>query len=182
MRTAGRQELLLLWHRVCSLFLEFYAQRADDPAENAGLAELLSFSEFYRSERLIDLICASAEAVFQRQKASLLNHSEQLIAQTNAYIESHLNGDLSLSALAGRVYLNRSYFSRLYKQVTGENLSDFINTRRMERAKELLSSTQDKISDIALQVGFDSPSYFTVYFKKFQGISPIDYRESTQGA
>ncbi len=182
LRTAGRQELLLLWHRVCSLFLEFYAQRSDDPAENAGLAALLSFSEFYRSERLIDLISASAEAVFQRQKASLLNHSEQLIAQTNAYIESHLNGDLSLSALAGRVYLNRSYFSRLYKQVTGENLSDFINTRRMERAKELLSSTQDKISDIALQVGFDSPSYFTVYFKKFQGISPIDYRESTQGA
>ena len=177
LRTAGRQELLLLWHRVCSLFLEFYAQRSDDPAENAGLAALLSFSEFYRSERLIDLISASAEAVFQRQKAS---PAEPFGAAYRPDQRLHRipSQRRSIPFRSGREGIPESFlFSRLYKQVTGENLSDFINTRRMERAKELLSSTQDKISDIALQVGRLPPPTSPSILKSSRGISPIDYRE-----
>jgi len=112
----------------------------------------------------------------------LNNSSREFILTVNKYIEENLDGDLSLSTLAGHVFLNRSYFSRLYKQITGINLSSYINEKRLEKAKRLLTSTDNMVYDIALQIGFDSQSYFTVFFKKAVGMSPQAYRnESRKG-
>ena len=95
-----------------------------------------------------------------------------------AHIAAHLNGDLSLTAMGALVYLNPFYLSRLFKKQLGITLTDYVIHARMEKAKELLLSTHRKINDIALEVGFESASYFTRFFKRTTGMTPLDYRDN----
>ncbi|WP_312426909.1 response regulator transcription factor [Lacrimispora sp.] len=94
------------------------------------------------------------------------------------YIENHLSEDLSLTSLSEKTYLNPSYLSRLYHQTTGHKLSSFIENSRIKKAKELLENPHEKIYEIAKMVGYDTAASFTRFFKKAEGISPQEYRES----
>ncbi|CAM4137141.1 response regulator [Paenibacillus alkaliterrae] len=101
-----------------------------------------------------------------------------LIERIHRFIQENLGGDLSLARIAEWVYFNPSYLSRFYKQATGRNLSEYINTAKAEAAAGLLESMQLKINEIALSLGFESPSYFTAFFKKMMGRTPQEYREN----
>ena len=100
-----------------------------------------------------------------------------VVSKVNGYIAAHLDEDLSLVRLADMVYFNPSYLSRVFKQVTGQNVIERINSARVARARELLSASRMKIKDIAQRVGYDSPSYFTQFFKRETGMSPQEYRD-----
>lgn len=100
----------------------------------------------------------------------------QAVALIRSYVEENFERNLSLTFLAGKVYLNPSYLSRLFKRQTGMTLIHFINMTRMNKARELLLTTNMKVSDIASGTGYESPSYFNQAFKKFTGVSPLEYR------
>ena len=70
--------------------------------------------------------------------------------------------------------------SRLFKQKSGENLTDYINEVRIEKAKEILTTTNVKIGDIAAMVGLESRATFLRVFKKLEGVSPNEYRNMHQ--
>lgn len=106
------------------------------------------------------------------------NHN--LIFSVNEYIKENISGDLSLTSIAKSVYLNPSYLSRFYKEQTGINISDFINQLKLDKAKYYLGETEMYIQTIASKLGFNSPSYFTLFFKKNVHISPQDYREQSR--
>ncbi|MCM3272747.1 response regulator transcription factor [Paenibacillus elgii] len=99
-----------------------------------------------------------------------------LLDQIHRYIEEHLAGDLSLTAIAEEVHLNPSYLSRYYKQISGHNLIEYIKSFKLESAIAMMSDPHLKLNEIALRVGFDSPSYFATFFKKMTGKSPQEYR------
>lgn len=101
-----------------------------------------------------------------------------VIDQIHRYIQEHLSGDVSLTAIADEVHFNPSYLSRYYKQATGHNLLDFIQAKKLEAALHLMRHTNLKLNEIAVRVGFDSHSYFTTFFKKKMGVSPQEYRNS----
>jgi two-component system response regulator YesN len=101
-----------------------------------------------------------------------------VIDQIHRYILEHLSGDLSLTAIAEEVHFNPSYLSRYYKQMTGHNLLEYIQTKRLEGALHLMRETNLKLNEIAARVGFDSHSYFTTFFKKKMGVSPQEYRNA----
>lgn len=101
-----------------------------------------------------------------------------LIEQIHKYVQDNLSGDLSLTTIAGEVHFNPSYLSRYYKQATGRNLLDFIQSTRLNAAIDLMLHTSLKLNDIAVRTGFDSNSYFTTFFKKMTGMSPMQYRNS----
>lgn len=103
-----------------------------------------------------------------------------LIAQIHQYVHDNLTGDLSLTAIAGEVHLNPSYLSRYYKQATGRNLLDFIQSTKLNAAIDLMLHTPLKLNDIAVRAGFDSSSYFTTFFKKMTGKSPQQYRNENR--
>ena len=100
-----------------------------------------------------------------------------IIENSKQYIDQHLGGDLSLVTIASRVHMNPSYFSRLFKKVTGENLSRYIQKCRIDKAKELLGKTQYRVNEIGERLGFESPAYFTTYFKRATGYTPQHYRD-----
>ncbi|PZT54100.1 response regulator [Paenibacillus silvae] len=117
----------------------------------------------------------------------LLDYREQETGETTEvsrqldlihhYIHNHLEDNLSLAILAGKVGLNPSYLSRWYKKNAGEALSDYINRVRISKAKELLVSSEMRVSDISSKLGFTDPHYFFRFFKKIEKCTPTEFRE-----
>ncbi|MFB9330394.1 helix-turn-helix domain-containing protein [Paenibacillus aurantiacus] len=101
------------------------------------------------------------------------------IGQALQYIEEHLFADIHLPQLAREAAVSPSHFSRVFKQLTGMNVTEYILTKRILSAKELLSRTDDKISDIAAQCGFESLPYFHKKFKAVTGSTPSRFRRLT---
>ncbi|WP_165972323.1 response regulator [Paenibacillus piri] len=104
------------------------------------------------------------------------------VQQVHQYIERHLAEDVSLQALGSHMHLHPAYISAMYKQETGENLSDYIYRYRMDKARYLLRTSKSKIYEIAAQIGYQYTPYFTKLFKNHFGMTPQEYRESANRA
>lgn len=104
--------------------------------------------------------------------------ANKLVNAVNEYIHSHLNQELSLNKLADIMHYNPAYFSRIYKEITGENVKKYISKARIQKSKELLHDSNFKIAEISEMVGFDHPGSFGRFFKEFVGMTPQKYRDS----
>lgn len=94
-----------------------------------------------------------------------------------SYIREHFRENISRDEVAAAVFVTSSYLSRIFHQETGFKITDFLTRCRIEEAKALLRNTDHSISDIAVESGFDSFSYFSTVFKKVTGITPVQYRK-----
>lgn len=102
---------------------------------------------------------------------------KNLIHQAKEYIERHFtNPELSLNEVAGHVNLSASHFSVVFSQETGQTFKEYLTETRINKAKELLRMTALRSADIAHQVGYSDPHYFSSVFKKHTGLSPIEFR------
>ena len=88
------------------------------------------------------------------------------------------NNDLSIDDISEQLFVNHSYFSRVFKSKTGMSPKQYILNLRMDRAKELLKNTDYSVSEISASVGFKDALYFSRIFSKKEGISPSLYRKS----
>ncbi|GGD49693.1 response regulator [Paenibacillus nasutitermitis] len=98
------------------------------------------------------------------------------VAAAVQFIDSHLGQDISLVQVAEYVKLSSSYLSTLFKKELQVTFIEYLNHARIERAKELLVGTYLKSYEIAEEVGFTEPTYFSKVFKKSSGLSPNEYR------
>lgn len=97
-------------------------------------------------------------------------------------IEAEMHRPLSLHDLAGSVGVTPQYFCDLFRSITSRRPTEYVNQRRVDRAKELLlREPKTRIHDIGKRVGFESDSYFSTVFRKYEGISPRTYRETNAG-
>lgn len=92
-------------------------------------------------------------------------------------IKYNYNNNLSIKAIADSLFLDNAYFSRLFKSKVGVSPKKYILQIRMEKARELLRSTNHHIKEISITVGFNDPLYFSKIFYKAEGITPSEYRE-----
>lgn len=99
------------------------------------------------------------------------------MVETIGYILVNLHQELSVAVLASRANQHPDYFSRQFKIFTGERPVKYILDKRIERAQYLLATSRMTYSEIAIQVGFDSLSYFSKSFKKLTGMSPRAYKK-----
>jgi AraC family transcriptional regulator len=97
------------------------------------------------------------------------------------YIEAHLDGDLSLDAMAREAQLSPLYLARAFKAAIGQSPHQYVLVRRVERAKELLRNTDMLIVDVALSAGFSSQSHLSHWFLRHVGVSPAVYRRQSSG-
>ncbi len=104
-------------------------------------------------------------------------NGRRLIQEVTDLIRQHYSEDIGLEWLAKRVYLSGGYLSGLFKRATGKSVVQTITMQRMERAKELLETTNMKIIDVAEMVGYGNVSYFCLLFKKYYGLTAIEARE-----
>jgi two-component system response regulator YesN len=92
------------------------------------------------------------------------------------YIQNNYAKDLCMAMVANHISLNYSYFSYLFKEQTGLSFVDYIKRLRIEKAKELLQKSDDKIYEVAEKVGYHNPKHFGRVFREVTGISPAEYR------
>lgn len=99
------------------------------------------------------------------------------IAIAKKYISENLNKNISRTEVAELIHLNEEYFSRLFKQGTGLTFKDYIQKKKIDRAKILLTESSLSISIVASKVGYDNLSHFSKMFRKITGYTPQEYRK-----
>jgi AraC family transcriptional regulator len=107
-------------------------------------------------------------------------HPERLvprrIRRVTDYIRANLAGDLSISELAAQAGLSSFHFARVFRRETGEAPHQFVSRLRLEEAARLLRATDHTVLQIAIAVGFESASHFSVQFKRSYCVTPLAYR------
>lgn len=114
----------------------------------------------------------------EREAERRRDRSKHPVDLAKRYIDEHLAEEITLDEVAEVLGLNASYFSQLFKQVTGETFIHYRIRRRMEKAKRLLADPERRITDISFEVGYADHPHFTKTFKKMTGLSPTEYRIS----
>lgn len=99
------------------------------------------------------------------------------LEQARAYIESHLSEALTLSQVAAVAVMSPSYFSTQFKKMFGFSVWDFVISRRIDRARNLLESTAQSVLEIAQDCGFRNGSNFNRAFRRVMGCSPTEFRQ-----
>ncbi|MCU6748422.1 response regulator [Faecalicatena acetigenes] len=105
---------------------------------------------------------------------------EDTIEKIKIYIQRNYHKNLTVEFLASLFYMNSSYLSHLFRKTTGEKFAQYVNAVRIEKAKDLLASTDRKLYQIAKAVGYDNSKYFFRVFKKYEGMTPEQYRQAAQ--
>lgn len=103
--------------------------------------------------------------------------SNDAIAASKSYIEANFTKNITLEDVSREVNISSYYLSRIFKEGTGENFIDYVTKLRIEKAKELLSTTQYSMKEICSICGYSDPNYFSKSFKKNVGVTPTEYRE-----
>ena len=118
------------------------------------------------------------------QKSQIVPSVQNTVYRKNKQIKKVLtkirndySKQLTLDDLANEAQLNKQYFCRAFKQVTGKTPIDYLNYYRIECAAEQLSLSYLSITDIALACGFNDLSYFNRLFKRNKGVTPSNYRK-----
>lgn len=153
----GVQETLERLHRLCQT--EAVSMTADLRA-NELLTQLLS-----------RLLAATGR---DRLQAGI---PESVLA-ARAYLAAHLTDRITLDDLARQFSVSKYHFQKQFKHFTGSSPSEYLLTLRLNRAKELLRSTDRPVAQIACDVGFQNVSHFIDQFKKQEGATPAGYRRT----
>ncbi len=106
---------------------------------------------------------------------------EDRIEKAIIYMKENLKGKITLHDLAERAGLSPSHFTLLFRKKTGRSPMDYLIYLRIQKACQLLDSTDMRIKEIAQKTGYDDPYYFSRIFTKLMGKSPGKYRKEPKG-
>jgi two-component system response regulator YesN len=175
----SQEHLLEVYFAVSSAF-SFIAHKNGRPLSDIigihydKLTEGLPFKSLQLLENWTFAVLKLLEAETEEESRDARAH---LVRQVQQFIEQHLATDVSLQAIAEHVYLHPVYISKIYKLETGTNLSDYVYQVRMDKAARLLLDSQEKIYEIAAQLGYQRAHSFIHVFKKHTGYTPQEYRD-----
>ena len=102
-----------------------------------------------------------------------------IIDKAKAYINANCCRDLPMNEVAEYTGISLAYFSQLFKLHAGTNFSQYLNQLRIDKSKELLRNRELRIVDISTRVGYRDVKYFNRIFKKFEGVTPSEYRSES---
>ncbi|USB33002.1 response regulator [Paenibacillus sp. YPG26] len=116
--------------------------------------------------------------VISSEFTGMRNLDSQLVEDIKQYIHDNYHQEITLQHIANRFFISRENVSRKFKQVTRKNLSDYLSNLRIDKAKQLLKSSDLRLSQISTMVGFQDEKYFSRVFKKVTGKTPREYRKA----
>jgi len=120
----------------------------------------------------LDRISEACHNVMSRKET----RSTGVIDRAKEYIMANYKKDISLDDVSKEVDISPYYFSKIFKEATGENFIEYLTNIRIEKAKELLNDTDMSMKEICVEVGYSNPNYFSRIFKKNVGVSPTEYK------
>lgn len=159
----------LHYGQICGLFTQIYNCYSLKEPYYYVLLKSLFYSLFYEMMTDNYIIPSTPE-----QTKNLL-----VIRDVLDYISQHYQEPLRAEELTARTNYSESYFMKIFKHYTGKTLISYINDYRLEQAKSLLLYTDNSVTEIALQVGFNSTSYFIKKFQEANHISPYKFKRAS---
>lgn len=105
-------------------------------------------------------------------------HTSSIIQKAKEYIDEWYMKDISLDDVSRQMNLSPYYFSKLFKEETGENFIEYLTRLRINKAKLLLADKEKSMKEICAEVGYSDPNYFSRIFKKSVGVTPTEFREA----
>lgn len=130
-------------------------------------------------EKMMDFLCGMLETCITWRSGSQHTVSNENMEKALRHIDEHYSeNELSLSSVASAVNLAPTYFSGLFKNNVGVNFVEYLNSLRIEKAKEMLCCTTLRVNEISEKVGYSDYRYFGQVFKKYTGESPKSYQKT----
>jgi two-component system response regulator YesN len=164
-------ELLVNARNITSEIIESYKNEAFDTAFAVLSKEndITNLEQFVQ-KRLYE--CSSAITNTRTQ------HENPIITKVCSLIQKNLSQDISLDEIAGTAQISPFYLSKLFKEEKGITFSTYITSLRLDKAKQMLASTNDSIKEISAQIGYNDQNYFSKLFKNQFGVTPSEFRDS----
>ncbi|REE87445.1 two-component system response regulator YesN [Paenibacillus taihuensis] len=138
---------------------------ADEVSRILDVKELQTFLSLLT--QAIEAYCATASEA----------DNVRSVRKITMFLDEHYFEDFSLIDVATRFHMDAAYLSKLFKSITNENFTEYVTRKRMEKACELLKSSENKINEISELVGYENQRYFSQVFKRFTGQTPSEYRD-----
>jgi len=149
--------------------------------EHTKLMNNQSFDFHIKPEDMEIYFIDMLQAALQIRDRESDYQSGKVLRKAMEYIDANYDRDsLSLNEVANEVNVSPNYLSAVFSQKQQITFVEYITAKRMEKAKKLLKTTEKSSGDIALEVGYKDPHYFSFVFKKTQGCSPREYRTSAR--
>jgi len=163
-----------------SLVLELDQQR-EQRANQDHSTWLKQDAVSLKLELLFTTLILHVAKLFQEIKLSQHRSTaaQYYVKQVQNYIQQHYDGDISVEQLARYVSVHPNYLHRIFRAEIGMTIIQYVNQFRLDKAKMLLSETDIAIADICEFVGINSRQYFHELFKKYAGVTPVQYREGS---
>ncbi len=149
-----------------------HACQAETAANKITQEELLAFFN------TIVFFLRKSQKILLKQLNIKNTKTDKLIIQIVTYIKENPTEKITVASLCKKFYLTESNLHKKFKSVINCTVGEYLSTVKMERAKELLYSTNKSIQEISEECGFSSQNYFALIFKQKCGVSPSGYRKT----
>ena len=176
----GSAYLRIMWIRILNLLLHHYERRGRNAAEiekmlqNYNLLDRIQSLQEIR-QKIIEMVmeCVSTESVADANARSK-------IQMAIGYIQEHFAENLTVNVLAEHYGMSPNYFSSMFKKEMSRSAVNYITELRINQARELLYHSELSVVDISKKVGYEDSQYFFRVFKKYLGMTPLQYREGSR--
>ena len=176
----GSAYLRIMWIRILNLLLHHYERRGRNAAEiekmlqNYNLLDRIQSLQEIR-QKIIEMVmeCVSTESVADANARSK-------IQMAIGYIQEHFAENLTVNVLAEHYGMSPNYFSSMFKKEMSRSAVNYITELRINQARELLYHSELSVVDISKKVGYEDSPYFFRVFKKYLGMTPLQYREESR--
>ena len=181
--SAGSEERTLLAH-IIHISRELFSNPLNDPTTHEmTLSDQAPFGS-------AQLLCANIEELlirlirqgysFSDQSRELPRHTEDRVAQIAAYLEQHLDQNLSIQQICRDNLIGRAQLEQSFHKCTGGGVIDYFNKLKIDAARQMIRENQFNFTQIAARLGFRSVQYFSRRFKLTTGMSPSEYARSVK--
>ena len=169
-----------IYYIVISAYRLFeYAQRAIKLNTFDYILKPIDDEELYRSiENVVYAITSRGQADAPYGKHEWSSNLQSAVE----YVEQHYQSELSVSQVAGELYISESYLGKMFRKEMGKSFTEYVNYVRIRNAMELLRKTTRKSYEIAQMVGIHNETYFSMLFKKTVGMTPLLYRRMNKNS
>lgn len=145
-----------------------FCYRENYLAEVQGAADLPALRKWFVDKT--GEICEKIKTCREREY-------ENIISRAKAFINENYGKSISLDEASRMVDISPYYFSKLFKQETGETFIEYLTRTRIRNARKLLEDPKYSIKEICMLCGYGDPNYFSRIFKKYEGMTPSEYRD-----
>ena len=170
-----KRELMDLWFSIRERLVRIYNQTEIPFPQNA---ETIVF--FKDCDYLYEVVLFFTEQFDKIMSALGYSSRDNIIDDVIAYIDHNYKTNITLETIAPLFGYNSSYLGKIFSKKLGQNFNTYLDTLRVEKAKEILTTTKAPVYKVAEMVGYKNVDYFHIKFKKYTGSSPAEYRKLSE--